>query len=121
MPTATITAATLETSAWVDALGYIGAIASCLLVLPQAIRACRYQKSPEALAGVSTGAMWAGLVNACVWLVWAALSGAYPAGLPSVVNGPAAAFCLLRVLRARHGGVGRMPDGRQREPVVASD
>jgi len=121
MPTATIIANTLEMSVWVDALGYVGAIASCLIVLPQAIRTCRYQRSSEALAGVSTGAMCAVLVNACVWLVWAALSGAYPAGIPSLVNGPAAVFCLLRVLSARRGDMGRTPDDGQGMPAVASD
>lgn len=90
-----------RTSLWVHALGYAGAIASCLLVLPQAVRVSRFDRDAEALAGVSTGALCASVVNACLWLAWAGLSGAYPAGVPSLVNGPAAAFCLVRLLRAR--------------------
>ena len=56
----------------------------------------------QAPVGVSTGMMWLLLVNAVLWFVWAVGTGAYPAGAPSLVNGPAAAATLWLLHRDRN-------------------
>lgn len=77
----------------IDLLGWSGALLSCLLSLPQLVRARRGQD----LRGVSAATYWLVLGNAAVWAVWAVLAGQYAAGIPALVNGPAAVLILVRL------------------------
>lgn len=86
---------------WIDALGYAGAVMSCLMVAPQTIKTFRQRRDPHALAGVSLLAMCCVILNATIWAAWAVLSQSYPAGIPSLVNGPAACFAVYAIVRAR--------------------
>lgn len=86
---------------YIDLLGYTGAIMSCLMVAPQAVKTVRQRKDPHALAGVSLLAMCCVIANATIWAVWAVLSKSYPAGIPSLINGPAAVVAVIAILRWR--------------------
>jgi uncharacterized protein with PQ loop repeat len=79
----------------VTMLGWIGAILSCLLVVPQAVRAVR----SERLDGISATTHRIVLTNAIVWATWSILAEQYAAGVPSAVSGPAAVVILHRLRR----------------------
>ena len=81
----------------IDILAWSGALLSCLLSLPQLLQALRSDR----LEGVSTATYWLVLGNAAVWAGWAMLAGEYAAGVPALVNGPAAVLIILRLQRAR--------------------
>jgi hypothetical protein len=86
---------------WVDALGWTGSAASCLIVAPQAWRTWTHRHDAAALSGVSVAAMLFVVANSVVWAAWAVLEEAYPAGLPSLINGPAAAATAVAVVIGR--------------------
>ena len=82
---------------FVTLLGLSGAAISCLTSLPQAHKALT---SPaECLVGVSVWTWRIIALNATIWLVWAILVGQIVAGLPSLVNGPAAVVILWKTRR----------------------
>jgi uncharacterized protein with PQ loop repeat len=77
-------------------LAWSGALLSCLLSLPQLLHALRSDR----LDGISAATYWLVLGNAIVWAAWAILAGEYAAGVPSLVNGPAAVLIIHRLHRA---------------------
>jgi uncharacterized protein with PQ loop repeat len=77
-------------------LAWSGALLSCVLTIPQAVRTVRGDR----LDGVSATTYWIALGNADVWAAWSVLTGEYAAGVPSLVNGPVAALILHRLRRA---------------------
>jgi hypothetical protein len=81
----------------IDVLAWTGALLTCVLCLPQARRSLRAGEVPSAAAST----YWIVLANSAVWAAWALLSGEIAAGVPSAINGPAAAFILLRCERRR--------------------
>ena len=85
-------------SLFVILLGFAGAAISCLTALPQALKALR--EPAECLIGVSRWTWRIMALNAGIWLLWAILAGQICAGLPSLVNGPAALIILWRTKRA---------------------
>ena len=85
----------------VAVLGYAAAALSCFMVLPQAVVTFRQRHDLHALAGVSLASMLGIAVNSSMWVVWAIAAKAYPAGIPALVNGPAAVFIAFLILRAR--------------------
>jgi hypothetical protein len=42
------------------------------------------------------------LSNAAVWATWSLLTGEYAAGIPGLINGPAAILILHRLMIAHH-------------------
>jgi uncharacterized protein with PQ loop repeat len=78
-------------------LGLLGAFVSCTISLPQAMRAWR--DPAECLIGISAWTWRLMALNALIWLVWALLVGQICAGLPSLINGPAALAILWRTRR----------------------
>jgi len=74
-------------------LAWTGALLSCLLTIPQAIRTLRSDR----LDGLSTTTYWIIFANATVWALWSALASEFAAGVPSLVNGPAALLILRRL------------------------
>lgn len=80
----------------VTILAWSGALISCLLSLPQLLQSLRSDR----LEGVSAATYWLVLSNATVWAGWALLAGEYAAGVPALVNGPAAVLIILRLQRA---------------------
>ena len=74
-------------------LAWTGAFLSCLLTIPQAVRTLRSDR----LDGLSETTYWIIFVNAAVWATWAVLTAEYAAGVPSLVNGPAALVILRRM------------------------
>jgi uncharacterized protein with PQ loop repeat len=74
-------------------LAWTGAFLSCLLTIPQAVRTVRSDR----LDGLSATTYWIIFGNAAVWATWAVLAGEYAAGVPSLVNGPAALLILRRM------------------------
>jgi uncharacterized protein with PQ loop repeat len=77
----------------VTILAWTGAFLSCLLTIPQAVRTLRSDR----LDGLSATTYWVIVVNAAVWATWSALTGEFAAGVPSLVNGPAALLILRRM------------------------
>jgi uncharacterized protein with PQ loop repeat len=82
----------------VEMLAWCGAALSCLLAVPQAIRVLR----AERLDGISASTYVIVLSNAAVWAAWSLLTGEYAAGIPGLINGPAAILILHRLMIARH-------------------
>jgi uncharacterized protein with PQ loop repeat len=84
-----------------ELLAWCGAVLSCLLCLPQALRTLRLT---ERLDGISPGTYWIVLANASVWITWSLLTGELAVGAPALINGPAAVLILhrLAVARPRH-------------------
>jgi uncharacterized protein with PQ loop repeat len=76
-------------------LAWTGALLSCLLSVPQVVRTLKGNR----LDGVAAGTYWIVLGNAFVWAIWSMLAGEYAAGVPSLVNGPAAVLILHRLYR----------------------
>ena len=74
-------------------LAWTGAFLACLLTIPQAVRTLRC----DGLDGLSATTYWIIFANATVWAIWAGLADEYAAGLPSLVNGPAALLILHRL------------------------
>jgi uncharacterized protein with PQ loop repeat len=82
----------------VEMLAWCGAALSCLLAVPQAIRVLR----TERLDGISASTYVIVLSNAAVWAAWSLFTGEYAAGIPGLINGPAAILILHRLMIARH-------------------
>jgi uncharacterized protein with PQ loop repeat len=82
----------------VEMLAWCGAALSCLLSVPQAIRVLR----AERLDGISAATYVIVLSNAAVWAAWSLLTGEYAAGIPGLINGPAAIVILHRLMIASH-------------------
>jgi hypothetical protein len=78
-------------------LAWTGAFLSCLLTIPQAVRTLR----SDHLDGLSATTYWIIVANAAVWGMWSALAGEYAAGVPSLINGPAALLILRRMHRSQ--------------------
>jgi uncharacterized protein with PQ loop repeat len=76
-------------------LAWSGALLSCLLTIPQAARTLRSDR----LDGISATTYWIVLANAIVWGAWSLLAAQYAAGVPALVNGPAAVLILRRLHR----------------------
>lgn len=81
----------------VETLAWSGALLSCLLSIPQAVQVL----TTDRLDGVSAATYWIVLANATVWASWSILAAEYAAGVPSLVNGPAAVLILARLHRTR--------------------
>jgi uncharacterized protein with PQ loop repeat len=81
----------------IEVLAWAGAALSTLLGLPQAIRALRTNR----LEALSAATYWLTLANAAVWAGWAIATGNLAAGVPAVVNGPAAVLVLTRLAADR--------------------
>jgi uncharacterized protein with PQ loop repeat len=79
-------------------MAWSGALLPCQLSVPQLAHALRSQR----LDGVSAATYWLVLGNAGVWAAWAVQAGEYAAGVPSLVNGPAAIVILARLQVARN-------------------
>jgi uncharacterized protein with PQ loop repeat len=77
----------------VQMLAWCGAALSCLLTLPQAVRVLR----TERLDGISASTYVIVLGNAAVWATWAMCTGEHAAGVPALINGPAAILILRRL------------------------
>jgi uncharacterized protein with PQ loop repeat len=80
----------------VQMLAWCGAALSCVVSVPQAIHVLRADR----LDGISASTYVIVLGNAAVWTAWALLSGEFAAGVPGLVNGPAAILILRRLLAA---------------------
>ena len=78
-------------------LAWTGAVLSCLLTIPQAVRTLRSDR----LDGLSAATYWIIFGNAAVWAAWSVLAGEYAAGVPSLVNGPVALLILRRLYRSQ--------------------
>jgi hypothetical protein len=55
----------------------------------------------DRMDGLSATTYWIIFGNAAVWATWSVLTGEYAAGLPSLVNGPAALLILRRLYRSQ--------------------
>jgi uncharacterized protein with PQ loop repeat len=91
----------------VEVLAWCGAALSCLLSIPQAIRVLR----AERLDGISASTYMIVLSNAAIWAAWSLLAREYAAGIPGLVNGPAAILILHRLMVARQKRRIEKPDG----------
>ena len=87
----------------VEVLAWCGAALSCLLSVPQAIRVLR----AERLDGISASTYVIVLSNAAIWAAWSVLTREYAAGIPGLINGPAAILVLHRLMIAHRGGGSR--------------
>lgn len=85
----------------VEAIGFLAAIVSFVIFLPQALRTWRVRRDPIALAGISIGTQWLILCNATLWGAYAFLTEAFWVGAPGILNAPLAIFTIFLVLRAR--------------------
>ena len=87
-----------ESMDMVQMLAWWGALLSCLVSVPQAVRVLRAKR----LDGISASTYVIVLSNAAVWTAWALLTGEFAVGIPGLINGPAAMLILLRLLAAGH-------------------
>jgi hypothetical protein len=87
-----------------EMLAWCGAALSCLLTVPQAVRVLR----AEHLDGISASTYVIVLGNAAVWAAWAICTGEHAAGVPALINGPAAILILRRLAIERRKS--RNPD-----------
>lgn len=85
----------------ITVLAWTGAFLSCMLTIPQAVRTLR----SDQLDGLSAATDWLILGNAAAWAAWSVLAGEYVAGVPSLVNGPAALLILRRMHRSQRSVV----------------
>ena len=99
----------------IDILAWMGALISCLLSLPQLVEALHSDR----LDGVSSTTYWLVLGNAIIWGAWAILAGQYAAGIPSLVNGPAAVLIIARLHQARRPAA--TAPSRRPSPIVPFD
>jgi uncharacterized protein with PQ loop repeat len=97
----------------VTILAWTGAFLSCLLTIPQAVRTLRSDR----LDGLSATTYWIVFGNAAVWAVWSVLTGEYAAGVPALVNGPAALLILRRLHRSQQS-IARGTRVPQCEPIL---
>jgi uncharacterized protein with PQ loop repeat len=81
-----------------ELLGWFGAGISCIISLPQVVRAIHVNQ----LYGISSATYWLVLTNAAAWTAWSLLTGEYAAGVPGLVNGPVAIVILHRLAATRH-------------------
>ena len=81
-----------------ELLGWFGAGLSCVISLPQVVRTMRAKR----LDGISSATYWLVLANAAAWTAWSLLTGEYAAGVPALVNGPAAIVILHRLVATRN-------------------
>lgn len=91
----------------VEVLAWCGAALSCLLSVPQAIRVLR----AERLDGISASTYVIVLCNAAIWAAWSVITREYTAGIPGLINGPAAILVLHRLMIAHRGGPIKKSDG----------
>jgi uncharacterized protein with PQ loop repeat len=84
----------------VEVLAWCGAALSCLVSVPQAIRVLR----AERLVGISASTYVIVLCNAAIWAAWSVITREYAAGIPGLINGPAAILVLHRLMIAHRGG-----------------
>jgi uncharacterized protein with PQ loop repeat len=94
-------------------LAWSGALLSCLLAVPQAIATLRSDR----LEGISATTYWIILGNAMVWAAWSLFTGNYAAGVPALVNAPAALLILHRVHRAHRPANSVTPCAGRRTPL----
>jgi uncharacterized protein with PQ loop repeat len=105
----------------IEVLAWTGAALSTLLGLPQAVRALRSNR----LEALSAATYWLTLANAAVWAAWAIATGHLAAGIPALVNGPAAVLILTRLAEARRVCEAALRKGaalaaRADKPVIAA-
>ena len=98
-----------------ELLGWLGAGLSCVISLPQVVRTIRAKR----LDGISSATYWLVLANAAAWTAWSLLTGEYAAGIPALVNGPAAIVILHRLVATRHTARGNEFDTEVRETPPA--
>ena len=82
-----------------EVLAWTGAALSTLMGLSQVVRALRADR----LEALSAATYWLTLANAAVWAAWAIVTDQPAAGVPALVNGPAAVLVLTRLGQARQG------------------
>jgi uncharacterized protein with PQ loop repeat len=92
-------------------LAWSGAALSCLLTIPQAVRTL----GTDRLDAISATTYWIVLGNAAIWAAWSVLTQHYAAGVPALVNGPAAVL----ILRRLHGTNRPAANPRERTPPTA--
>ena len=84
-----------------EAVGFLAALISSVMFLPQAGRVWRMRNDRRSLRGVSPVGQVLLLVNATLWGLYALLTGAYWAGVPGLLNFPLACMTLVLLLRSR--------------------
>lgn len=84
-----------------DVVGFLAALVSSVMFLPQAARVWRMRNDPRALQGVSPLGQVLLLINASLWGLYALLTGAYWVAVPGLLNFPLACLTLLLLSRAR--------------------
>ena len=93
-------------------LAWSGAALSCLLTIPQALRTLQMDR----LDAISAITYWIVLGNAVIWAAWSVLTQQYAAGVPALVNGPAAILILRRLHRSHRAAATAAGEPRQRCP-----
>jgi hypothetical protein len=81
-------------------LAWIGALTSCCLAMPQAVKA--YRSTAADLAGVSIAGQLVLSANALIWIGWGVTTQQYVVGcVPSGFSLPLSLFTASKVLRSR--------------------
>lgn len=82
----------------VEVVGWCGALTSSMLAAPQAFKLYR---SPGEYSGVSLLTWCVVMLNALLWFLYAVWTAAYPVGVPSLINGPLAAYIIVKILLSK--------------------
>lgn len=101
-----------------ELLGWFGAGLSCVISLPQVVQTIHAKQ----LDGISSATYWLVLANAAAWTAWSLLTGEYAAGVPALVNGPAAIVILRRVATRHTASPSQFDTGvRESAPIRFTD
>ncbi|MHA3724225.1 hypothetical protein ACXR2T_10135 [Leucobacter sp. HY1910] len=84
-----------------QAIGFIAAVVSFVLFLPQAQRAWQFRRDAQSLRGISVGTQLLVLLNASLWGAYAFITGSFWVGAPGLVNAPLAMAMIVLILRSR--------------------
>jgi uncharacterized protein with PQ loop repeat len=84
-------------------LGWIAALISVILWLPQTIKAIQCARTNQPVAGVSLGTLTLGLVNGVIWLVWSILANELAVGAPGLVGIPCLLLTMYLVITRKPG------------------
>lgn len=84
-----------------EILGFTGSLVSSLIWWPQAAMTWRERNDLASLSGISLPTLALQAANALIWFAYAALTGAFWAGVPGFFTLPLVCFTAWLVLRSR--------------------
>lgn len=82
-------------------IGFIAALISFTMFVPQAISTWKARNNPTALLGISLGTQFMIVANAILWACYGVLTEAFWTAAPGIVNLPLALYTIISIYTAR--------------------